>query len=144
MNSVTVNRALGTLVLADLNLEMVSGNAYATAIRISMGFTDTQSLVIFPDRIPSPVVVADISGLSLPHLEFRNIVLSRATTVEFLQNSKSDIPPGFLLHEVFTPEVYKLHFNRSPVKIKRRQVFTYTEVLSLVQYGGSVELPSWL
>jgi hypothetical protein len=148
MSSVTISRAIADMALYEPGLQV--GAAYAVAIRTSFGFADTSDGLVFLrldstelDRVPSPVDVSARSGLSLPYLEFRRIVLSKATAIEFLRLSKSELPARFLSHEVLVPAVYERQFHRPPVKIKRRQVFTYAEVLSLVGYRGTLELPSW-
>jgi hypothetical protein len=96
------------------------------------------------NQIPNPDEVATASGLSLPHLEFRNIILSRGTAVHFLKLSGAGLPLRFLLDEVLRPEIYQVYFQRPPVRIKRRQVFTYAEVLSLVGFTGRIGKPPWL
>jgi hypothetical protein len=146
MNSGTITGAVTRLALEDPSLQIGQWNAYGAAIRTSLGFADSH--VDEPVRFapesgyglpPNSEEVGVASGLSLPHLEFRNIILSKASALKFLQFSGSSLQPE--LREVFRPETYERHFGRRAIKIKRRQVFTYAEVLSMVGYRGTIE--SW-
>jgi hypothetical protein len=151
MNAVTIGRALDVLALEDPTMQIGAGDAYAAAVRASLGLANlpsTNSTDVFQgstaQSAPSAREVAAASGLSLPLLEFRNIVLGKDRVVEFLRLSKCRISSEVLLRQVLDVRVYEQHFKRRAVKIRRRQVFTYAEVLSLVGYEGTVLSPSWM
>jgi hypothetical protein len=140
-------RALGRLASQQLDPGVLSGDAYLSAIRASIAFSAGDTLAIVsrdPQGIPSSVDVARISGLSLPLLEFHKIILSKAVITDFMEHSEPRRQANRFLPDLLRPEVYEWHFRRHPVKIRRRQVFTYAEVLSLVRYSGPVIWPSWL
>ena len=152
MDATTIDRALTVLALDDPSLKIGAGDAYAAAIQGSLGIS-VPPLASSVDPLEEPTgyrrafssrEVATASGLSLPLLEFRNIVLGKDKAVEFLRLSKCRLPADFLLSEVLDSRVYEQHFKRGAVKIRRRLVFTYAEVLSLVGYEGSVASPSWV
>jgi hypothetical protein len=147
MSSATIHGALRKLTLGNVDLTAFSGVAYSSAIRASLGFGEPgESAIPVPEagQIPNADAVSATSGLSLPHLEFRNIILSRSTAVQFLRLSDARLPVRFLLDELLRPEIYQRYFQRPAVRIKRRQVFTYAEILSLVGFTGQIEKPSWL
>jgi len=147
MDELTINRALTVLVLDDPSLKIGRRDAYAAAIQESLGILARPLFLeelTSHRRTPSSREAALVSGLSLPLLEFRNIVLGKEKAVEFLQLSKCSIPANLLLSEVLDSRVYEQFFKRAAVKIRRRLVFTYAEVLSLVGYQGAVASPAWV
>ncbi len=142
-----VARTLGTLASQELDRRVLSGDAYLSAIRASIAFSTEDPLAPVSgdtQRIPSSEDVARISGLSLPLLEFHRIILCKAVLADRIEHSEPDFQAKPFLSELLRAEVYERHFRRPPVKIRRRQVFTYAEVLSLVGYTGAVEWPAWL
>jgi hypothetical protein len=146
MTSASINGALDKLGLVHSEAIAGMGAAYSRAIRTSLGSRDPaghQGVLEMPrnpSALPRPADVERASGLSLPLLEFQNIILSRNTAVEFLKLSQSGLGARYLLDAVFRPEIYRARFDRPEIKIKRRQVFTYAEALSLIEYAGPVNL----
>jgi hypothetical protein len=112
---------------------------HSLALRASLTFSPS-SQISDSAVFPSAAEVAQRSELSLPHLEFENIILSRSTAVEFLERSRVGISRTVLLQDVLTERFYKQQFARPAPKVRRRLMFTYSEVLAMVKYTGTVEL----
>jgi hypothetical protein len=122
-------------------------SVHALALRASLGFwLDHQtSKILFatqlsdPSVVPRATEVAELSRLSLPHLEFANIILSRPTAVDFLKRSGVGLSRTVLLQDVLTERFYEQQFARPSAKVRQRAMFTYAELLAMVRYTGTVE-----
>lgn len=141
MNASTIRSAVNEMTVEDVTSRSMERGPYSKAVLLSLGFSEPGSPAANPDRPPTVGDVVRISGFSLPHLEFLNIILSKATAVKFLQLAESGLQSDFLARELFRSEIYERKFNRRAAKIKRRLVFTFAEVLSLVGYSGPIEPP---
>lgn len=142
MSSTSVNRAFDQIALRELLPRIDPGGPYSKAILISLGFSESGGAAPDSERPPNVDDVARISGLSLPHLEFLNIILSKTTAVQFLKISESGLPNAVLSGEILRPATYEQQFGRRAVRIKRRLVLTYAEVLLMVGYHGPLDLPA--
>jgi len=81
--------------------------------------------------IANSLDVARHSGLSLSLLEFNQIILSRDTAVHFLEVAGQRKLLSFA-RQMLRSQVYEMHFHRPVVRVNRRQVYTYAEVISLL------------
>jgi hypothetical protein len=142
MSSASVNRAFDQVALRDLLPRIGPSGPYSKAILISLGFSESGGPAPESEHPPNVEDVARISGLSLPHLEFLNIILSKTTAAQFLRISESGLPNAVLSGELLRPATYERQFGRRAVRIKRRLVLTYAEVLSMVGYHGPLDLPA--
>jgi hypothetical protein len=142
MSSTTIKRALDQIALREFLPRIDPGGPLSKAILVSLGFSESGGAAPDSERPPNVEDVARISGLSLPHLEFLNIILSKTTAVQFLRISESGLPNAFVSGEIIRSATYEQQFGRRAVKIKRRLVLTYAEVLSMVGYHGSLDLPT--
>jgi hypothetical protein len=89
-------------------------------------------------EVPSPVTVVRESGFTLQFLEFNNVILNRQTALTFLTIAQSGLPQTYIRQTLLTTPSYLQVFARPVVKIGRRILFTYAEVLRLTGYSDGV------
>ncbi|BDC50222.1 hypothetical protein F183_A25380 [Bryobacterales bacterium F-183] len=128
-----INDAANNLVRQSDDSLLPKENRYSKALQLSLGSWALGSEG--SSHVPSPVDVARISGLSLPHLEVLNIVLSKRTAEEFLEMA-TGVNAAAMVKKYVRYTNYRERFLRPVAKVNRRLLFTFAEILSLIGYSG--------
>jgi hypothetical protein len=100
-----------------------------------------------PDDGNPPSSAGDVSiwnGIPIAALEKQLIVLNKVEAAELLTDV--GVPYGLakLRKDILTKQGYERKFNRPPAKVANRLVFTYAEVLSIVEFTGGMTVPDVL